>query len=100
MEGTRPLRFCSERPRFLSQTSQITNVVEFTPLPLVADFRTLLGTYGLERHPGLQGNYNCMESFSIVFEPFDDRFAHIPDLVLQPVFLDASLSMKAFFNSF
>lgn len=100
MEDTRPLRFCSERLKSLLQTLQITNVGEFTPLQLVADFATLLGTYGHEQNFGTQGEEAYMQSFSIVFEPVDDRLPHIPDPVLQLACLDASLAIKPVFQRF
>lgn len=87
-EDVRPLRFCSDRLKSLMQTLQIAQVTEFTPLQLVSDFATLLGTYA---------NTN---SFGIVYEPVDDRLPNIPDPVLQLVCLDASLAMKPVFQRF
>jgi DNA excision repair protein ERCC-2 len=85
---TRTLKFCSDRLKSLLHTLQIADAAQFTPLQLVADFATLLGTYGLTK------------SFAIVFEPYDDRLPNIPDPVLQLACLDASLAMKPVFSRF
>lgn len=87
-EDVRPLRFCSDRLKSLLQTLEIAEVSDFTPLQLVADFATLLGTYGHTK------------SFGIVFEPVDERLPNIPDPVLQLTCLDASLCMKPVFGKF
>ncbi len=84
----RPLRFCSERLKSLLITLEISQVAEFTPLQIIADFATLLGTYG------------HTQSFGIVFEPVDERLPNIPDPVLQLACLDASLAMKPVFEKF
>lgn len=84
----RPLRFCSDRLKSLLQTLEIAEVAEFTPLQLVADFATLLGTY------------SHTKSFGIIFEPVDERLPNIPDPVLQLACLDASLAMKPVFEKF
>lgn len=87
-EDVRPLRFCSDRLKSLLQTLEIAEVAEFTPLQLIADFATLLGTYGHTK------------SFGIVFEPVDERLPNIPDPVLQLACLDASLAMRPVFQKF
>ncbi|PXF42810.1 DNA repair helicase XPD [Gracilariopsis chorda] len=87
-EDIRPLRFCSDRLKSLLQVLEIAEVAEFTPLQLVSDFATLLGTYGHTK------------SFGVVFEPFDERLPNIPDPVLQLACLDASLAMRPVFNKF
>ncbi|CDF35006.1 unnamed protein product [Chondrus crispus] len=87
-EDIRPLRFCSDRLKSLLQTLEISEVSEFTPLQLIADFATLLGTYGHTK------------SFGIVFEPVDERLPNIPDPVLQLACLDASLAMRPVFQKF
>jgi DNA excision repair protein ERCC-2 len=48
---------------------KIPDLAQFTPLTLVADFSTLLGTY----HKG----------FTILIEPFDERYPNVPDPLLQ-----------------
>lgn len=87
-DDVRPLRFCSDRLKSLLQTLEIAEVAEFTPLQIVADFATLLGTYGHTK------------SFGIIFEPVDERLPNVPDPVLQLACLDASLAMKPVFNKF
>lgn len=87
-DDIRPLRFCSERLKSLLQTLEISEVAEFSPLQRIADFATLLGTYGHTK------------SFGIVFEPVDERLPNIPDPVLQLACLDASLAMKPVFDKF
>lgn len=87
-EDIRPLRFCSERLKSLLLTLEIADVAEFTPLQLITDFATLLGTYGQTK------------SFGIVFEPVDERLPNIPDPVLQLACLDASLAMQPVFQKF
>lgn len=87
-EDIRPLRFCSDRLKSLLQTLEVAEVAEFTPLQLIADFATLLGTYGHTK------------SFGIVFEPVDERLPNIPDPVLQLACLDASLAMRPVFQKF
>lgn len=87
-EDIRPLRFCSDRLKSLLQTLQIAEVSEFTPLQIVADFATLLGTYGHTK------------SFGIVYEPVDDRLPHVSDPVLQLACFDASLAMRPVFQKF
>jgi DNA excision repair protein ERCC-2 len=82
------LKFCSDRLKSLLYTLQISDGATFTPLQMVADFVTLLGTYGHTK------------SFAIVFEPVDDRLPNVPNPVLQLACLDASLAMKPVFSRF
>lgn len=84
----RPLRFCSERLKSLLQTLEIVEVAHFTPLQIVADFATLLGTYAYTK------------SFGIIFEPVDSRLPNIPDPVIQLACLDASLAIRPVFDKF
>jgi DNA excision repair protein ERCC-2 len=42
---------------------------DFTPIHLVADFATLVGTYA--------------KGFAIIIEPYDDRLPSVPDPVIQ-----------------
>lgn len=48
---------------------QITEVDEFSPLQLVADFATLISTYSV--------------GFMVIMEPYNSQTPHIPDPVLQ-----------------
>jgi DNA excision repair protein ERCC-2 len=82
------LRFCSDRLKSLLHTLEISDGATFTPLQMVADFVTLLGTYGHTK------------SFAIVFEPVDDRLPNVPNPVLQLACLDASLAMRPVFSRF
>ena len=56
------LRFCYDRLQSLLKTLEITDTDDFTPLQLVADFATLVGTYA--------------RGFSIITEPYDERQVH------------------------
>lgn len=84
---TKPISsFCSERLKSLITTLEIENIAEMTPLQLVSDFATLLGTYGRTNN------------FAIIFEPTDS--SGIVDPLLQLACLDASLAMKPVFSKF
>uniref|UniRef100_A0A7S0BFL7 DNA 5'-3' helicase n=1 Tax=Rhodosorus marinus TaxID=101924 RepID=A0A7S0BFL7_9RHOD len=86
MTDAKSLRFCSERLKSLVTTLEVENLSEMTPLQLVADFATLLGTYGRS------------DNFAIIFEPTDH--SNIPDPLLQLACLDASLGIKPVFARF
>jgi DNA excision repair protein ERCC-2 len=60
----KPLRFCYTRLNRLLRTLEITDVAEYTPLSLVADFTTVLATYD--------------EGFMLIIEPTQ---SHAPNLV-------------------
>ncbi len=45
MIAAKTLRFCYDRLSSLLKTLEISAVDDFTPIHLVADFATLLGTY-------------------------------------------------------
>ncbi|GLC50206.1 hypothetical protein PLESTB_000354100 [Pleodorina starrii] len=79
------LKFCYDRLSSLLKTLEITNTDEFTPIQLVADFATLVGTYA--------------KGFAIIMEPYDERLPQVPDPVLQLSCLDASLAMKPVFSN-
>lgn len=63
------LRFCYDRLASLLKTLEITDVDDFTPIHLVADMATLVGTYA--------------RGFAIIIEPYDDRLPSVPDPVIQ-----------------
>ena len=63
------LRFCYDRLTSLLKTLEITDTDDFTPIHLVADFATLVGTYA--------------RGFAIITEPFDERMPSVRDPVLQ-----------------
>ncbi|KAK9841666.1 hypothetical protein WJX74_009815 [Apatococcus lobatus] len=85
IEG-KTLRFCYDRLASLLKTLEITDVDDFTPIHLVADMATLVGTYA--------------RGFAIIIEPYDDRLPSVPDPVIQLSCLDASLAMKPVFSKF
>ncbi|RYG55295.1 hypothetical protein EON66_05640 [archaeon] len=83
---TKPLKFAYSRLNSLLKTLQITNVDEFTPLQLVADFATLLATYST--------------GFVVITEPYNPKTPHIADPIMQLACLDASLAVKPVFQKF
>ncbi|GMH35311.1 hypothetical protein BSKO_03179 [Bryopsis sp. KO-2023] len=85
IEG-KTLRFCYDRLQSLMRTLEISDMNEFLPIQLVADFGTLVGTYA--------------KGFQIIIEPFDERMPNVPDPVIQLACLDASLAMKPIFAKF
>ncbi|KAF5843023.1 DNA repair helicase [Dunaliella salina] len=80
------LKFCYDRLTSLMKTLEISNTEEFTPISIVADFATLVGTYA--------------RGFAVITEPFDSRTPNIPDPVIQLSCLDASLAMRPVFSKF
>ncbi|KAK9840775.1 hypothetical protein WJX81_004020 [Elliptochloris bilobata] len=80
------LRFCYDRLSSLLKTLEITDMDDFTPLHLVADFATLVGTYA--------------KGFAIIIEPYDERMPSVPDPVIELSCLDASLAVKPVFQKF
>jgi len=73
------LKFCYERLRSLLNTVRVTNLDEFTPLTLVADFCTLVGTY--------------WDGFIVITDPWPEATG-IYDPLLQLSCLDSSLAMQ------
>eukprot|EP00052_Salpingoeca_macrocollata_P017671 m.144308 g.144308 ORF g.144308 m.144308 type:complete len:768 (-) comp20461_c0_seq1:24-2327(-) len=82
----KPLRFCAERLSSLLQTLELSNVDEFSPIVVVANFATLVSTY--------------LKGFSLIIEPFDDRSPTISDPVLYFSCMDASVAIKPVFDRF
>ncbi|XP_045387387.1 general transcription and DNA repair factor IIH helicase subunit XPD isoform X3 [Lemur catta] len=82
----KPLRFCSERLRSLLHTLEITDLADFSPLTLLANFATLVSTYA--------------KGFTIIIEPFDDRTPTIANPILHFSCMDASLAIKPVFERF
>jgi DNA excision repair protein ERCC-2 len=80
------LKFCYDRLTSLLKTLMIVDTEEFTALSSVADFATLIGTYD--------------QGFTIIMEPYDERYPHIPDPVLQLACLDASLAIAPVFKKY
>ena len=63
------LRFCYDRLSSLLKTLEVTDLDSYTPIHLVADFATLVGTYA--------------KGFAIIIEPYDDRLPAVRDPVIQ-----------------
>ncbi|CAK0735965.1 hypothetical protein CVIRNUC_000669 [Coccomyxa viridis] len=80
------LRFCYDRLSSLLKTLEITDMDDFMPIHMVADFATLVGTYA--------------KGFAIIIEPYDDRLPSVPDPVIQLSCLDASLAVRPVFSKF
>jgi len=83
---SKSLRFCYDRLQSLLKTLEITDTDDFTPIQLVADFATLIGTYA--------------RGFALIIEPFDERMPTVPDPIIQLSCLDASLAMRPVFERF
>jgi hypothetical protein len=75
------LRFCYDRLSSLLKTLEITDMDEFVPIHMVADFATLVGTYA--------------KGFAIIIEPYDDRLPSVPDPVIQVRPLGIQMCMDA-----
>ena len=67
--AAKTLRFCYDRLTSLTKTLEITDTDEFTPLNMVANFATLVGTYET--------------GFAIIVEPYDNRMPSVPDPIIQ-----------------
>ena len=83
---TKPLKFAYTRLSSLLRTLEITDLHEFTPLSLVADFATLLATYP--------------KGFVCIIEPFSTQIENFRDSVLQLSCMDASIAIKHVFERF
>lgn len=82
----RTLKFCSSLLSTLFRTLQISDMQEFTPIQLVADLATLVGTY--------------TEGFAVIIEPIDERYPGVANPVLQLCCNDAALAMKPVLEKF
>ena len=80
------LKFCYDRLTSLLKTLEIVDTEEYNAVSLVADFGTLVGTY--------------QAGFSLILEPYDERYPNIPDPVFQLCCLDASLAVRPVFEKF
>ena len=81
-----PLKFTYSRLSSLLRTLEITNLNQFNPLSLVADFATLLATYPT--------------GFMCIIEPFSAQIENFREPVLQLSCLDASLAIRHVFERF
>ena len=80
------LKFCYDRLTSLLKTLEIVDTEEYNAISLIADFGTLVGTY--------------QAGFSLILEPYDERYPNIPDPVFQLCCLDASLAVRPVFEKF
>ncbi|XP_044291474.1 general transcription and DNA repair factor IIH helicase subunit XPD isoform X2 [Varanus komodoensis] len=82
----KPLRFCAERLHSLLRTLEISDIADFSPITLIANFATLVSTYS--------------KGFTIIIEPFDERTPTITNPVLHFSCMDASIAIKPVFERF
>ena len=83
---TKAMEHCAERLRSLLRTLEVVDVDEYTPLTLVADFATLLASY--------------TTGFTLLLEPYDERYPDVPDPTLQLACVDASIAIKPVLERF
>lgn len=65
----KPMKFVSDRLRSLLRTLEVTDMQDFSPLLLVADFATLVSTF--------------QKGFGIIIEPYDERTPTLHDPLFQ-----------------
>ena len=82
----KPLKFVSDRLRSLLRTLEVTDVAEYAPLMLLADFASLCATY--------------TKGFAILVEPYDERMPTVRDPLFQFCCNDASIAIKPVFERF
>ncbi|KAK2161713.1 hypothetical protein LSH36_111g05059 [Paralvinella palmiformis] len=82
----KPLRFCAERLRSLLRTLELSNIRDFSPLTLIANFATMVSTY--------------TRGFTLIIEPFDERTPTISNPVMHFSCMDASIAVKPVFDRF
>eukprot|EP00834_Sanchytrium_tribonematis_P002000 NODE_55_length_29507_cov_0.809712.p3 type:complete len:560 gc:universal NODE_55_length_29507_cov_0.809712:16041-14362(-) len=82
----KPLQFTAERLQSLIRTLELQDIDEYSSLMRVATFATIVSTY--------------LNGFSIIFEPFENDQADIPDPMLHLSCLDASIAIKPVFTKF
>jgi DNA excision repair protein ERCC-2 len=113
LADARALRFTYDRLSSLLKTLQVTDIDEFTPVTMVANFATLVATYskvGCARRARPFCLLYCVDSaahsccaaqgFTVLFEPYDDRTQQISDPILQLACLDSALAMRPVFGRF
>jgi len=83
---SKPMKFVSDRLRSLLRTLEVTDVQDFSPLMLVADFATLVATF--------------QKGFGILIEPYDERTPTLRDPLFQLCCNDASIAIKPVFERF
>ncbi|EFA78488.1 transcription factor IIH component [Heterostelium album PN500] len=84
--SAKTLRFCSSRLSSLLRTLQISDLNQFSSISVIADFATLVGTYG--------------NGFIIIIEPYDQKTPNQYDPIFQFCCLDASIGMKPIFDKY
>ncbi|CAG0898524.1 unnamed protein product [Cyprideis torosa] len=82
----KPLRFCSERLQSLIRTLNVTQLADFTPLGVVANFATLVSTY--------------LKGFTLIIEPFEEKSPSVINPILHFYCMDASIAIKPVFERF
>ena len=83
---SKPMKFVSDRLRSLLRTLEVTDVQDFSPLMLIADFATLVATF--------------QKGFGIIIEPYDERTPALRDPLFQLCCNDASIAIKPVFERF
>ena len=83
---SKPMKFVADRLRSLLRTLECTDVHEYAPLMLIADFATLVSTF--------------QKGFGIIIEPYDERTPTISDPLFQLCCNDASIAIKPVFERF
>ena len=86
VQFSKPMKFVSDRLRSLLRTLEVTDVQDFSPLMLIADFATLVSTF--------------QKGFGIIIEPYDERTPSIRDPLFQLCCNDASIAIKPVFERF
>mmetsp|Transcript_575 Transcript_575/g.1517 ORF Transcript_575/g.1517 Transcript_575/m.1517 type:complete len:148 (-) Transcript_575:1556-1999(-) len=77
---SKPMKFVADRLRSLLRTLEVTDVQDFSPIMLIADFATLVSTF--------------QKGFGIIIEPFDERTPMLRDPLFQLCCNDASIAIK------
>ena len=83
---SKPMKFVSDRLRSLLRTLEVTDVQDFSPLMLIADFATLVSTF--------------QKGFGIIIEPYDERTPTLSDPLFQLCCNDASIAIRPVFERF
>jgi DNA excision repair protein ERCC-2 len=83
---SKSMKFVSDRLRSLLRTLEVTDVQDFSPLVLIADFATLVATF--------------QKGFGIIIEPYDERTPTLRDPLFQLCCNDASIAIKPVFERF
>jgi DNA excision repair protein ERCC-2 len=82
------LKFCTHRLNSLFNTLEIADISQYKEVRLLADFATLMGTYGNN------------DNFYTSLEPYDERISNIFDPILQFICFDPSFAIEPVFKQF